>query len=88
MIYTEPSFLSVATKKRSILQFLRLKNFRHILRLKVYKGAEYLNVDDISMGRIIKPQLAENELIFDKDSKILIKNRHGKGGFIDAELLK
>ena len=88
MVYIEPSFLSVSTKKRSILQFLRPKNFRHILRLKVYEGARYLDVDKMSMGHIIQPQLAENELIFDKDSKILIKTRKGKYGFIDAELLR
>ena len=88
MVYAEPSFLSVSTKKRCILQFLRPKNFRHILRLKVYEGAQYLNVDEISMGHIIKPQLAENELIFNKDSEILIKSRKGKFGFIDAALLK
>ena len=87
MIYTEPSFLSVATKKSSTYQFLGLKNFNHILKLKVKKGTKYLDMDKISVGRIVQPQMAENELVFDKGAKIIVTNRHAKGGFIEAELI-
>ncbi len=87
MIYTEPSFLSVATKKRSTYQFLNFKNFNHKLKLRVKEGTKYLDMDNISAGRIVQPQMLENELVLDKGSKILITNRHGKGGYIEAELL-
>ena len=87
MIYTEPSVLSVATKKKNVVQFMNPKNCRHILRLKVKKGSRYINLDEASAGRIIYPQVSENELIFKPGSKILIKNRNAKGGFIDAELI-
>ena len=88
MIYTEPSILSVATNKKSVLQFMNPKNCRHILRLKVREGARFINLDEVSAGRIIYPQLPENELIFKPGSKILITNRNADGGFIDAELLE
>ena len=87
MIYTEPSFLSVATKKRSTYQFLNFKNFNHKLKLRVKEGTKYLDMDNISAGRIVQPQMLENELVLDKGSKILITNRHGKGGYIEAELI-
>ena len=88
MIYTEPSILSVATDKKSVLQFMNPKNCRHILRLKVKEGARFINLDEASAGRIIYPQFSENELIFKPGSKILITNRNAEGGFIDAELLE
>jgi len=88
MIYTEPSILSVATNKKSVLQFMNPKNCRHILRLKVKEGARFINLDEASAGRIIYPQMPENELIFKPGSKILITNRHADGGFIDAELIE
>lgn len=88
MIYTEPSFLSVATKKRSTYQFLNFKNFNHKLKLKIKKGTKYLDMDNISAGRIVQPQMLENELVINKGAKILITNRHGKGGYIEAELLE
>ncbi len=112
MIYPEPSFLSVATKKRSTYQFLNFKNFNHKLKLRVKEGTKYLDMDNISAGhfnhklklrvkegtkyldmdnisagRIVQPQMLENELVLDKGSKILIRNRHGKGGYIEAELI-
>ena len=88
MIYTEPSILSVATDKKSVLQFLNPKNCRHILRLKVHKNTPFINLDEASAGRIIYPQFPENELIFKPGSKILITNRNAEGGFIDAELIE
>jgi len=88
MVYTEPSVLSVATDKKSVLQFMKPKNYRHVLRLKVGKGSSYINLDEASAGHIIYPQLPENELIFKPGAKILIKDRNAKGGFIDAELIQ
>ena len=87
MIYTEPSILSVATDQKSVLQFMKPGNCRHILRLKVGKNTPFINLDEAAAGRIIYPQLPENELIFKPGSKILITNRNAKGGFIDAELI-
>lgn len=88
MVYVEPSILSVATKKRSILQFMKFKNYNHILRLKVKKGTPYINLDEVSAGCIVIPQGNENELILKQGTKFLVTNRKAKGGFIDAEIIE
>ncbi len=82
MIFEDPSFMSVATKKSSTFQFLNLKNFNHIMRIKLPKGTPYLNLDDI--GHIIIPQAPENEMVLKNGSKFLIKSRNG---MIEAEYI-
>lgn len=83
MVFTEPSFMSVATKKSSTYQFLNLKNFKHIMEIKIPKGTEYINMDDI--GHIVVKQMPENELLLGANSNLLIKSRKG---MIKAELIK
>ena len=73
MIFKDPSFTSVATKKSSIYQFLNFKNYKHIMQIKIPKNSKYLNLDEI--GHIINPQKAENELLLKGD--FLIKSRKG-----------
>ena len=87
MVYTEPSILSVATNKKNVIQFMNPKNCKHILRLKVKEGSRYINLEEAAAGRIIYPQIPENELIFKPGTKILITNRNADGGFIDAEII-
>lgn len=74
IIFEDPSFVSVATKKSSVYPFLNLKNFRHILKIKIPKGSEYLQMDNI--GHIVVPQPAENELLL--KGKFLITKNNGK----------
>lgn len=83
MIFEDPSFMSVATKKSSTYQFLNLKNFNHIMRIKIPKDTPYLKLDDI--GHIVVPQAPENEMVLKNGSKLLIKSRNG---MIEAEYIQ
>ena len=74
MIFNDPSFVSVATKKSSVYPFLNLKNMNHIMQVKIPKGSKYINLDEV--GHIVVPQKAENELLLKGD--LLIKNRDGR----------
>ena len=74
MIFEDPSFISVATKKSSVYQFLNFRNFNNILKIKIPKGSEYLNLDEL--GHIVVPQLPENELLL--KGKLLITKNKGK----------
>lgn len=73
MIFKDPSFTSVATKKSSIYQFLNFKNYNHIMQIKIPSNSKYINLDEI--GHIIQPQKAENELLL--KGNFLIKSRKG-----------
>lgn len=75
-IYIEPSFLSVATKKSSVFQFLNFRNFNHILELEIPAGTPVLKMDEI--GHVINPQFAENELILNVGQKLLIEKSNGR----------
>ena len=82
MIFIDPSFMSVATKKSSVFPFLNFRNFGHILKVEIPPNTKYLNMDEL--GHIINPQLPENELLLDAGSNLLIKKRNG---MISAELI-
>lgn len=82
-IFKSPSFVSVSTKKESIKQFLNLKNYNHIIKIKIPKGTKYVNMDEI--GHIMYIQKPENELLLNKGSEFLIKN---KNGMIEAEYIR
>ncbi len=84
-IFESPSFFSVATKKRKIFQFLNPRNFNHIMQIKIPKGTKYINLDEI--GNAIVLQSAETELLLNKGSKFIIKNKKGYKGMIEAELI-
>lgn len=75
-IYEEPSFLSVATKKSGVFQFLKLRNFNYILELELPAGTPILKMDEL--GHIIVPQLSENELLLNAGQRILIDKSSGK----------
>ncbi len=74
MIFEDPSFVSVATKKSSVYQFLNHRNYNKILTILIPKGSEYLQMDDI--GHIVVPQAPENELLL--KGKFLIAKNKGK----------
>ena len=84
MVFEDPSFVSVATKKSSVFQFLNFKNCRHIMQIKIPKDSKYLNMDEF--GNIIIRNSAENELLLDKGSKFVIKNKPNKG-IIEVEYI-
>ena len=75
-VYEEPSFLSVATKKSGVFQFLNLRNFNHILELEIPAGTPILKMDEV--GHIIVPQVSENELVLNAGQRILIDKSSGK----------
>jgi hypothetical protein len=82
MIFVDPSFMSVATNKRSVLPFLNFRNFKHILKVEIPPNTKYLNLDEI--GHIINPQKSENEMVLEAGTRLLIKKRDG---MIFAELI-
>lgn len=82
MIFKDPSFVSVATKKRKTFQFLNLKNFNHIMEIKIPKGTKYISMDEFH--DIVYPNIPETEMLLNKGSKFLIKSRDG---VIKAEYL-
>ena len=83
MIFTDPSFMSITTKKGSLLPFLNFRNFNHIMQITIPEDTPYLKIDDLC--HIIYPQKSENEWILEAGSKLLIKSRKGK---IIAELIR
>lgn len=85
MVFQDPSFVSVATKLRSVLQFLNFHNCNHIMRIKIPKGTKFINLDEICHSIVMQP--AENERLLDKGSKFLIKAKKGKHNMIEAEYL-
>ena len=82
MMFVDPSFISVATKKSSVFPFLNFRNFNHILKVDIPPNTKYLNLDEI--GHIINPQVPENELLLEAGTRLLIKKRDG---MICAELV-
>ena len=84
MIFEDPSFVSVATKKRNVFQFLNSRNFNHIMQIKIPKDSKYINMDEF--GNIVVLNSPENELLLNKGSKFLIKNK-GINGMIEAEYI-
>ena len=83
MIFTDPSFMSITTRKGSLLPFLNFRNFNHIMQITIPEDTPYLKTDDLC--HIIYPQKSENEWILEAGSKLLIKSRKGK---IIAELIR
>ena len=75
-VYEEPSFLSVATKKSGVFQFLNFSNFNHILELEIPAKTPVLKMDEV--GHIINPQVSENELLLNAGQRILIDKSSGK----------
>ena len=75
-VYEEQSFLSVATKKSGVFQFLNLRNFNHILELEIPAGTPVLKMDEV--GHIVVPQVSENELLLNAGQRILIDKSGGK----------
>lgn len=85
MIFTDPSFVSVTTKKRSLLQFLNHKNFNHIMKVEIPPNSGILDMDEI--GNIVLMNFPENELLLKNGSNFLIKNKNGHKGMIEAVYL-
>lgn len=85
MIFTDPSFVSVTTKKRSLLQFLNYKNFNHIMKVEIPVNSSIINMDEI--GNIVLMNFSENELLLKNGSNFLIKNKNGHKGMIEAVYL-
>lgn len=85
LILEDPSFTSVTTKKSQIYKFINFKNFNKILKIKIPKGTDYIDMDEIHS---IVMQASEHEWLLNKKCKLLIKNTKGKNGIIDAELIK
>src|SRR5574344_435829 len=84
LILEDPSFSSVTTKKNNIYKFINFKNFNHVLKIKIPKGTQYIDMDEIHS---IVMQSSEQELLLNKGSKFVIKNLKGKNGIIVAELI-
>lgn len=83
MIFTDPSFMSIATNKWSAAKFLNLKSRNHLMQITIPEGTKYLQMDDL--GHIIHPQAPENEWVLNAGTNLLIKNRKG---MIIAEVVK
>ena len=82
MIFTDPSFMSIATDKKSAAKFLNLKSRNHLMQIVIPEGTSYLQMDEL--GHIINPQTPENEWLLNAGRNLVIKNRKG---MIIAELI-
>ena len=74
-IFTDPSFVSVATKKRKIYPFFNLKNFRHPLKVTIPKGEKYISLDELH--NIVCPNNPETELLLKGSFEIIKKPKYG-----------
>lgn len=83
MIFTDQSFMSIATDKKSAAKFLNMKNKNHLMQITIPEGTQYLQMDEL--GHIINPQKPENEWVLNACTNLRIKNRDG---MIIAEIVK
>ena len=83
MIYTDPSFMSIATDKKSAERFLNMKSKNHLMQVILPEETQYLEMDEL--GHIINPQKPENEWMLNAGTNLRIKSRDG---FIFAEVVK
>lgn len=83
MIFTDRSFMSIATDKKSAAKFLNLKSKNHLMQITIPKDTQYLQMDEL--GHIINPQKPENEWVLNACTNLRIKNRDG---MIIAEIVK
>lgn len=75
MIYTDPSFMSIATDKKSAKKFLNFKSKNHLMQIKLPKNTQYLEMDEL--GHIVIPQKSENEWVLNAGTRLCIKKRDG-----------
>ena len=82
-----PSFTSVATNRKKIIQFLNFRNFLHPLEITIPKNTKYISIDEIH--NIIIPNKPETELLLKKGGTLLItaKPKFGKikGIYIEGQ---
>ena len=74
-IFTDPSFVSVATKKSKIYPFFNLNNFRHPLKITIPKGSKYISLDEIH--NIVLANTPETELLLKGSFEIVKKPKFG-----------
>ena len=74
-IFTDPSFVSVATQKSKIYQFFNFRNFRHPLKVIIPKGEKYISLDELH--NIVYAQNPETELLLKGSFEIIKKPKSG-----------
>lgn len=84
-VFTDTSFISTTKKKSALSQFLNFKNRKYVLRIKIPKGTQYIDLDEV--GQSVVWQIPEYELLFNKGSSFLIKGKNKNSNLIDAEYI-